>query len=152
MAREPGWSCRAHCRGPATSGVAAARRADERVVEPAPVPAYLLRPMNHPRLATGQALTGITDVHIHVQPWRELKPHVLEVLWRGKETQRDFLVQLMEDPPTLLEVMDRAGVWRVGLVNYPSPDVMGFTHASNVFAANYARANPERLLPFGGVH
>jgi len=94
----------------------------------------------------------ITDVHIHVQPWRELKPHVLEVLWRGKETQRDFLVQLMEDPPTLLEVMDRAGVWRVGLVNYPSPDVMGFTHASNVFAANYARANPERLLPFGGVH
>jgi len=25
--------------------------------------------MNHPRLATGQALTGITDVHIHVQPW-----------------------------------------------------------------------------------
>src|SRR5438128_5179767 len=105
MAREPGWSRRAHCRGPATSGVAAARRADERVVEPAPVPAYLLRPMNHPRLPTGQALTGITDVHIHVQPWRELKPTVLETMWR------------------------------VGLVNYPSPDVMGFTDASNSFAA-----------------
>ncbi|HEY6209856.1 MAG TPA: amidohydrolase family protein [Gemmatimonadales bacterium] len=94
----------------------------------------------------------ITDVHIHIQPWRELKPHVLEVLWRGQEAHRDFLVQLMEDPPTLLEVMDRAGVWRVGLVNYPSPDVMGFTDATNAFAANYARANPERLLPYGGVH
>src|SRR5438128_5877317 len=58
----------------------------------------------------------------------------------------------MDDPPTLLEAMDRAGVWRVGLVNYPSPDVMGFTDATNTFAANYARANPERLLPYGGVH
>jgi predicted TIM-barrel fold metal-dependent hydrolase len=48
--------------------------------------------------------------------------------------------------------MDRAGVWRVGLVNYPSPDVMGFTDATNTFAATYARANPERLLPYGGVH
>src|SRR2546425_5416367 len=94
----------------------------------------------------------ITDVHIHVQPWRELKPHVLEVLWRGKEAHRDFLVRLMDDPPTLLEAMDRAGVWRVGLVNYPSPDVMGFTDATNTFAANYARANPERLLPYGGGH
>ncbi len=77
---------------------------------------------------------------------------MLDVLWRGQEAHRDFLVQLMEDPPTLLEVMDRAGVWRVGLVNYPSPDVMGFTDATNTFAANYARANPERLLPYGGVH
>src|SRR5438874_9094963 len=58
MATGLGRSCRANCRGCATSGVAAARRADERVVEPAPVPGYLLRPMNHPRLATGQALTG----------------------------------------------------------------------------------------------
>src|SRR5256885_15048627 len=53
---------------------------------------------------------------------------------------------------SLLEVMDRAGVWRVGLVNYPSPDVMGFTDASNAFAAKYAQADPARLLPYGGVH
>src|SRR2546426_9277104 len=62
------------------------------------------------------------------------------------------MIQLMEDPRVLLEVMDRAGVWRAGLVNYPSPDVMGFTDATNSFAATYARANPERLLPYGGVH
>src|SRR2546426_1760900 len=135
-----------------TSGVAAARRADERVVEPAPVPGYLLRPMNHPRLATGQALTGITDVHIHVQPWRELKPNVLELMWRGENAHRDLMIQVMDDPRALLEIMDRAGVWRVGLVNYPSPDVMGFTDASNAFAATYAQADPARLLPYGGVH
>ncbi|HYU01759.1 MAG TPA: hypothetical protein VEK85_15370, partial [Gemmatimonadales bacterium] len=50
-------------------------------------------------------LTRITDVHIHIQPWRELKPQVLEVLWRGKEAERDRLIQLMEDPRALLEVM-----------------------------------------------
>src|SRR2546429_4619363 len=94
----------------------------------------------------------ITDVHVHVQPWRELKPAALAVMWRGKDVDRDRMIQVMEDPQALLEVMDRAGVWRVGLVNYPSPDVMGFTDAANDFSAKYARANPERLLPHGGVH
>jgi predicted TIM-barrel fold metal-dependent hydrolase len=97
-------------------------------------------------------LTRITDVHIHIQPWRELKPQVLEVMRRGKEAHWDFLIQLMDDPKALLEVMDRAGVWRAGLVNYPSPDVMGFGATTNTFAATYAKANPERLLPYGGVH
>jgi len=59
---------------------------------------------------------------------------------------------VMDDPRALLDVMDRSGVWRVGLVNYPSPDIMGFTDSTNTFAAKYARANPERLIPYGGVH
>src|SRR5438128_3919508 len=108
--------------------------------------------MNHPRLPTGQALTGITDVHIHVQPGRELSAAVPETMWRGRDAQRDLMIQVMDDPRALLEVMDRAGGWRVGLVNYPSPDVMGFTDASNSFAAKYAQADPERLMPYGGVH
>src|SRR2546425_6494814 len=71
---------------------------------------------------------------------------------RGKEAQWDFLIRLMDDPRALLEVMDQAGVWRVGLVNYPSPDVIGFTDTTNSFAARYAQVDPERLLPYGGVH
>src|SRR5437016_11802208 len=98
MAMGLGWPHRPHCRGCATSGVAAAQRAVERVVEPAPVPGYLLRPMNHPRLATGLALTGVTDVHIHVQPWRQLNPTVLETTWRGRDSHRDLLIQVMDDP------------------------------------------------------
>ena len=101
--------------------------------------------MNHPRLATGQALTGITDVHIHVQPWRELKPHVLETMWRGQNAHRDLMIQVMDDTRALLEVMDRSGVWRAGLVNYPSPDVMGSAIATNASAAQYAQADPERM-------
>jgi uncharacterized protein len=94
----------------------------------------------------------ITDVHIHIQPWRELKPDVQAAMRAGKEAHWDFLLSLMDDPQALLDVMDRSGVWRVGLVNYPSPDVMGFGDTTNTFAAKYAQANPERLLPYGGVH
>src|SRR5207237_817488 len=108
--------------------------------------------MSPPPSATDLSLTRITDVHVHIQPWRELKPQVLEVMWRDKAAHRDLMMQVMDDPRVLLELMDRAGVWRVGLVNYPSPDVMGFTDATNSFAASYAQADRERLLPYGGVH
>ena len=94
----------------------------------------------------------ITDIHIHIQPWRDLKPEVQAVMRAGKEDHWDFLLSLMDDPKALLQVMDTAGVWRVGLVNYPSPDIMGFTDSTNDFAAHYASANAERLLPYGGVH
>ncbi|HYT04942.1 MAG TPA: amidohydrolase family protein [Gemmatimonadales bacterium] len=99
-----------------------------------------------------ERLTRITDVHIHIQPWRDVKPAVLETMRRDKAAQWDFLIQLMDDPRVLLDVMDQAGVWRAGLVNYPSPDVIGFTDTTNSFAARYAQADPERLLPYGGVH
>jgi predicted TIM-barrel fold metal-dependent hydrolase len=94
----------------------------------------------------------ITDVHIHVQPWREAKPEVLAAMRRGKEAAWDVLAQIADDPRALLEIMDRAGVWRVGLVHYPDPDVMGFSAGTNTFAARYAQADPMRLLPYGGVH
>jgi len=97
-------------------------------------------------------LSRITDVHIHVQPWRELKPDVLDMMWRGQDAHRDLMIQVMDDPRALLEIMDRSGVWRAGLVNYPSPDVMGFTDATNRFSATYAQADRERLIPYGGVH
>ena len=100
----------------------------------------------------GTSLPRITDVHIHIQPWRDLKPRVQEVMRRGKEDHWDFLLSLMDDPKALLQIMDQAGVWRVGLVNYPSPDIMGFTNTTNDFAARYASADPQRLLPYGGVH
>jgi len=108
--------------------------------------------MTHPASAARLSPSRITDVHIHIQPWRELKPQVLAVMWRDKQAERDRMIQVMEDPHALLDVMDQAGVWRAGLVNYPSPDIMGFTNATNTFAATYARADPERLLPYGGVH
>jgi predicted TIM-barrel fold metal-dependent hydrolase len=71
---------------------------------------------------------------------------------RGKEEHFEFLLALMDDPSMLLGLMDEQRIARVGMVNYPSPDLMGFTDATNDFAARYAEAAPERLLPYGGVH
>ncbi|NIM51508.1 MAG: amidohydrolase family protein [Gemmatimonadales bacterium] len=95
---------------------------------------------------------GVTDLHVHIQPWHQLKPAVAEAMRRGKEEHWERLIAMMDDPKALLDILDAAGIWRVGLVNYPSPDLMGFTDETNQFAAQYAAAAPDRLLPYGGVH
>ncbi|HEX6533745.1 MAG TPA: amidohydrolase family protein [Gemmatimonadaceae bacterium] len=92
----------------------------------------------------------ITDVHIHIQPWRQLRPDVMETMRRGKEEHFERLLALMDDPRLLLRIMDDDGIDRVGLVNYPSR-IMGFTRETNEFAARYAEADPARLLPYGGI-
>ena len=103
-------------------------------------------------MTTTGAAPGVTDLHVHIQPWDQMKPEVMQVMRRGKEDHWERLLALMEDPQALLEVLDASDIWRVGLVNYPSPDLMGFTDETNAFAARYAEAAPERLLPYGGVH
>jgi predicted TIM-barrel fold metal-dependent hydrolase len=93
----------------------------------------------------------ITDFHVHIQPWRQMKAPVMEVMRKGKEAHFDFLLALMDDPKLLLSIMDEQGIRRVGMVNYPSPRIMGFDDSTNEFAARYAAADPRRLLPYGGV-
>jgi len=60
--------------------------------------------------------------------------------------------QFIKSPRAFLEFLDANGVEAAGLINYPSPDLMGFTAATNDFVANYCRENPQRLIAFGGVH
>lgn len=93
----------------------------------------------------------VTDAHIHVQPWWELKPEVLAVMTRGRPDV-DELQKIMKSPPHLLRRLDADGIDRAVLVNYPSPDLMGFTHRVNEYVAQYCAAAPDRLVPMGGVH
>jgi predicted TIM-barrel fold metal-dependent hydrolase len=93
----------------------------------------------------------VTDAHIHVQPWWELKPAILEVMTRGR-TDTPQLEQIMKSPAQLLRRLDADGIDRAVLVNYPSPDLMGFSHEVNRYVAEYCAAAPERLIPMGGVH
>src|SRR2546430_17453835 len=87
--------------------------------------------MGRPPSSTDLSLTRITDVHIHVQPWRELKPNVLDMMWRGQNAHRGLMIQVMDDPRALLEVMDRSGVWRAGPVDHPSPTGWGSPKRAN---------------------
>ena len=97
------------------------------------------------------AAVKATDAHIHVQPWWELKPAVLETMTRGRDDV-DELQKIMKSPEHLLRRLDADGIERAVLVNYPSPDLMGFSHRVNEYVAEYCRAAPERLVPMGGVH
>jgi predicted TIM-barrel fold metal-dependent hydrolase len=93
----------------------------------------------------------VIDAHIHVQPWWELRPEVLEVMTRGR-SDVDELQAIMKSPDRLLRHLDREGIARAVLVNYPSPDLMGFSEAVNEYVARYCEAAPGRLVPMGGVH
>ena len=49
----------------------------------------------------------ITDCHIHIQPWRQLKPAVMETMRRGKEDRFDFLLALMDELKAVAAATDR---------------------------------------------
>jgi len=93
----------------------------------------------------------ITDVHVHVQPWEQIKPDVKK---RWSEGRDDFplLEKVMRDPDELVRYLDRCGVERAVLINYPSPDLMGFTDTTNDFVSRYVKAHRKRLVACGGVH
>jgi|SRR5438477_1863234 len=93
----------------------------------------------------------VTDAHIHVQPWWELKPDVLEVIRRGR-ADLDLIEKVNRSPAHLLRHLDAEGIDRAVLVNYPSPDLMGFTTRVNEYVAEYCAAAPDRLIAMGGVH
>jgi len=80
-----------------------------------------------------------------------LKPDVQATFWH-KKSNRAELEALAADPLKLLAQMDADGIERVGLINYVSPDVMGFTAECNEWILRYAANEPSRLIPFGSVH
>jgi predicted TIM-barrel fold metal-dependent hydrolase len=94
---------------------------------------------------------AVIDAHIHIQPFHMMRPDVQRTFWQ-KKNNREELESFAADPAKLLRQMDEDGVERVGLINYVSPDVMGFTTEVNAWMMNYASADRGRLIPFGSVH
>ena len=93
----------------------------------------------------------ITDAHVHIQPFHVMPPGIAETFWKGK-SNRGELEAYAADPRRLLARLDADGIDRVGLINYVSPDVMGFTDEANPWTIRYASADPSRLIAFGSVN
>jgi predicted TIM-barrel fold metal-dependent hydrolase len=93
----------------------------------------------------------IIDIHIHIQPLDQFKPEALELIKRGRRDY-DRVAEYSRDPAKFLEFLDEAGIERAGLINYVSPEVIGFTPEVNDWIAKYCSAAPDRLLAFGSVH
>ena len=93
----------------------------------------------------------VTDVHVHVQPWEMLKPAVLEAMRRGRGDLAE-IERLFKDPGAFAAHQEREGVARTVLINYESPDVMGFSTATNEWVLSYTKAHRDRLLPCVGIN
>lgn len=93
----------------------------------------------------------IIDIHIHVQPDKMLKPAAHELIRHGRRDY-DEIVKYSASPKDFLNFLDSAEIERAGIINYVSPDVIGFTSEVNDWCAKYCSADPRRLLGFGSVH
>lgn len=93
----------------------------------------------------------IIDIHIHINPHEMVNPSALELIKRGRRDY-DEVARYAASPAEFLKFMDAAEIERAGLINYVSPDVIGFTAEVNDWIAKYCSADPERLLEFGSVH
>ena len=93
----------------------------------------------------------IIDIHIHIQPWWQLKPEIRTRMAHGKENY-DQLLDIMKNPAKLIALMDKADIEKVGLINYVSPDLMGFDDSSNDFSSAYQKYAPDRFIAYGSVH
>jgi predicted TIM-barrel fold metal-dependent hydrolase len=88
----------------------------------------------------------VFDIHIHVQPWQQVKPDALALL------QRPEVRGLLEDPEAMVRQLDAEKVERACCINYVAPEVMGFTAETNDWIARFTRQHRDRLIPVGSVH
>jgi hypothetical protein len=92
----------------------------------------------------------IADIHVHVQPWEQIKPDVLAKL-KGKH-ERGYLQALMTSTERFVQYLDEEGIQVAALINYVAPDVMGFQPSVNEWVSKFCAGAPSRLLPVGSVH
>lgn len=93
----------------------------------------------------------IFDSHIHVQPWKMVNPAALKLM-QARRADVDEIHRMMYDPDALVRHLDREKIEAVCIINYVSPDIMGFTDEANEFSASVAKKHPDRILAYGSVH
>ena len=91
----------------------------------------------------------VFDCHIHVQPWRMMRPEALALM---DDEAHAGVREIIASAGTLLAHLDAEGVTRACLINYVSPDVMGFTPEAIDWVCELSRGHEDRLLPVGSVH
>ena len=93
----------------------------------------------------------VVDAHIHVQPWGQFRPEALRRMAHGR-ADLETIKRVCGDPEAFLRFLDAEGVDRAVLVNYVSPDIIGFTDDVNAFVGRFCRDHRDRLVPVGGLH
>lgn len=95
----------------------------------------------------------IVDVHVHIQPWDMLRSDVQATMTAQRRPDELTLLRaFLQDPRALLRWMDAQGIQAIALINYSSPDVMGFTDEVNDFVTKFCAVAPDRLIAVGSLH
>ncbi len=92
---------------------------------------------------------GVTDCHVHINPVWEMRPEARALF--GNATPGEERIAYQTDSRGFLAYLDRSGIERAVLVNYVSPEVVGYTEKANDFVSDYVREDPERLIAVGGL-
>jgi uncharacterized protein len=92
----------------------------------------------------------VVDSHVHIMPWEQVRPDAAARMAAGRS---DFqaVQAVCRDPHRLIDYMDERHIEKLVMINYVTPEVVGFTEEANDFSANMARPFPNRLIPFGGI-
>ena len=93
----------------------------------------------------------ITDCHIHIHPLEMIKPAALDLI-RQKRPHWEKIEEFCRSPKAFLKHLDAEGVDRAVLINYVSPEIIGFTTSVNQYVSDYVKENPARLISCGGLH
>lgn len=90
----------------------------------------------------------VVDVHVHMNPFWRMNDDALATLEEHSE-QFDRKMDLARRPEAFVEYLDSQGVATAAIINYVSP-ILGYTHDTNEWAAEFRAEAPERVLAFGG--
>jgi len=93
----------------------------------------------------------ITDVHVHIQPWQQIKAHARATIEQGREDVPDIL-RFQQDPLAFRDHLHVHGIARAGLINYVSPQLMGFDASCNDWITAYRDQAPSTFFAWGGIH
>jgi uncharacterized protein len=90
----------------------------------------------------------VIDAHVHVNRFDLMRPGARAVI----ESNPTFpqMQRFVADPQAFLAHLDAEGVTAAWLINYCAKVVMGYGWEVNAWAADYARADPRRLVAIGG--
>jgi hypothetical protein len=102
------------------------------------------------RVINNLSMKTFIDSHVHIQPWGMMKPQIVERM-RASRKDMDIIQRVMDSPKELLKHMDSEGVEKAALINYVSPEVMGFTDDVNEYVSDFCGENPDRLIAFGSI-
>lgn len=97
-----------------------------------------------------EGLVEVTDCHVHINPFWEMLPAARATIRAGRD-DAERVERFVRDPKAFLAYLDEAHVARAVLINYVSPEVVGYSDRTSDFVLDYVQQDPERLVAVGGV-